>query len=76
MSFEEVTDCETGIYVLGETDYSISGNLQDFLERRGRKGLDNLLVMMNQAMHLAIGKMEEIEAKRPENQTACAGVSG
>lgn len=37
------SDDEAGMYEVGEIDFGISGELDDYLERYGQKGMDNIL---------------------------------
>lgn len=56
ITIEQITDCETGTYQIGELDYGIHvGALETYLERYGYQGKKELLAMMG---HLC-AKVEE-----------------
>ena len=39
-------DTDTGIYEIGEIDFGVNGELDNYLEKYGRKGMDNILKTM------------------------------
>ena len=39
-------DTDTGIYEIGEIDFGISGELDNYLKTYGRKGMDDILKTM------------------------------
>lgn len=40
-------DTDTGMYRIGEIDFGISGELDNYLEKYGRKGIDDILKTMS-----------------------------
>lgn len=66
------TDCETGMYDIGEVDYGISGTLDGFLKRYGRKGKDDVIKTLAFLIH----RVEKAYSKiRKETNKESAGVS-
>ena len=39
-------DTDTGMYQIGEIDFGVSGELDNYLEKYGRKGMDDILKTM------------------------------
>lgn len=47
ITLEYHSDDDTGMYHVGEIDFGISGELDDYLERYGQKGMDSILKIMS-----------------------------
>lgn len=71
LSLTVVTDDETGMYTMGELDFSIHvGAVEDYLKRNGHQGYKDMLFMMG----VLTGKVTEYfwDLQKQTNQAQCA----
>jgi hypothetical protein len=60
MSIVVHTDDETGIHNIGEVDFRISGELEDFIKEHGQTGVESLIQTLGYLMHRVYGIRQEI----------------
>lgn len=66
LSVEAITDCDTGIYNIGEIDFGIKvGPLTDYLKRYGYQGKREIIATLGFLIH----KVEEYHAENAENDS-------
>lgn len=62
ISIEMVTDCETGLYRIGELDYGISViAMENYLKNYGHEGRKELLYMLGFLSHQVCEYFERIQ---------------
>lgn len=67
MCVEVVTDCDTGIYNIGEIDFGIKvGPLTDYLKRYGYQGKREIIATLGFLIH----KVEEYHAENVQATSA------
>ena len=68
-------DTDTGIYQVGEIDFGVSGELDNYLEEYGRKGMDDILnTMCHLIWHIQQYGYPIIKRKEGNSESECKAV--